>query len=470
MTVRTRFAPSPTGALHIGSARVALYAWLYARKMGGAFVLRIEDTDRERSTEAFTDAIIDGMRWLGLDWDEGPYHQMDRLDRYRAVADQLIAEGHAYRCYCSKERLDNLRAEQQANKIKTRYDGHCRDLRDSDPKKPHVIRFKNPQEGFVELQDAVHGTVRIQNKEMDDLVMIRTGGVPTYNFSVVVDDWDMRITHVIRGDDHLTNTPRQINILKALKAPIPHYAHLPLILGQDGQKLSKRHGATSVSQYKADGYLPQAMLNYLVRLGWSHGDQEIFSIEEMMAFFDLEHLSKSPATFDPDKLVWLNQHYLKTLPPMELDPAFKGQLTALGVSAAELAVCPLEAVIQAHRERAKTLKDMAEMSRYVFKSPVYNESVAAKFLTQDSLPIFGALMAAFEKIDDNAWSPENLHAAVQSVMATLGIGLGKVAQPLRVALTGDTASPSIDQTLALVGKKAVLARIKTAQKWINEKG
>ena len=466
--VRTRFAPSPTGVLHIGSVRAALYSWLYARKMGGSFILRIEDTDKERSTQAYTQAIIEGMEWLGLDWDEGPFHQTARFDRYRQVAQQWLDEGLAYRCYCSKERLDSLRAEQQAQKIKTRYDGHCRE-KTGDPTQPHVIRFKNPQTGVVEVPDAVHGVVRVQNKEMDDLILIRTDGDPTYNFTVVIDDADMQITHVIRGDDHLTNTPRQINMLKAWGAPIPQYAHLPLILGKDGQKLSKRHGATGVTEYRDAGYLPEALLNHLVRLGWSHGDQEIFSVKEMIEHFDLDHLSKSPAAFDIDKLTWLNQHYLKTLPSGILEPAFTAQLHTLGLTAADLQACSPARVIEVHRERAKTLKDMAEGSQYVYKKPDYNQNaeVAKKHLTLTSLPLLQALAQAFEGITAADWTPEVLHAAVQAVTAAQGVGFGKVAQPLRVALTGDTASPSIDQTLGLLSKEEALGRLKAAIKWVS---
>jgi glutamyl-tRNA synthetase len=437
--------------------------------MGGAFVLRIEDTDRERSTQAFTDAIIEGMRWLGLTWDEGPFHQTERLDRYRQVAQQWLEKGLAYRCYCSKERLEALRADQQAKKIKTRYDGHCRD-KQADLSKPHVIRFKNPQDGVVEVLDAVHGLVRVQNKEMDDLILIRTDGFPTYNFTVVIDDADMKITHVIRGDDHLTNTPRQINLLKALGAPIPQYAHLPLILGKDGQKLSKRHGATGVTEYRDAGYLPEALLNHLVRLGWSHGDQEIFSIEEMIAHFNLDHLSKSPAAFDLDKLTWLNQHYLKTLPLEIIEPPFKKQLSDLGLTENDFERCPVTRVIKVHRERAKTLKDMAQGSRYVYEIPAYeNNPVFEKHLSKVSLPILVALKDRFDAIPTADWIPEEIHRAVQEVTTAQALGFGKVAQPLRVAITGDTASPSIDQTLWLVGKTAVLQRLANAQEWITKK-
>jgi glutamyl-tRNA synthetase len=325
-TIRTRFAPSPTGYLHIGGARTALFSWLFARRHGGAFILRIEDTDLERSTPESIQAIIDGMAWLNLDYDEGPFYQMQRMDRYREVIQQLLDGGHAYRCYCSKERLDQLREAQMVDKQKPRYDGCCRDAQPNDSNAPHVIRFRNPLEGDVVFDDQVFGPIAVSNAELDDLIIARTDGTPTYNFTVVVDDWDMQITHVIRGTDHINNTPRQINILKALGAEVPQYAHVPMILGEDGKRLSKRHGAVSVLQYRDEGFLPEAVLNYLVRLGWSHGDQEVFSREEMMQLFDLEHVNKSPAAVNTEKLAWLNQHYLKEAEPASLVQPFEWQL------------------------------------------------------------------------------------------------------------------------------------------------
>lgn len=316
MKIKTRFAPSPTGYLHVGGARTALYSWLFARNLGGEFVLRIEDTDLERSTQAAIDAIMDGMNWLNLDWDEGPYFQTKRFDRYNAVIDEMLENGTAYKCYCSKERLEALREEQMANNEKPRYDGHCRDSHEHHAAdEPCVVRFRNPQEGSVIFDDQIRGPIEFSNDELDDLIIRRTDGSPTYNFCVVVDDWDMEITHVIRGEDHINNTPRQINILKALGAPVPVYAHVSMILGDDGKKLSKRHGAVGVMQYRDDGYLPEALLNYLVRLGWSHGDQEIFSRDEMKALFSLENVSKSASAFNTEKLQWLNHHYINTMDP-----------------------------------------------------------------------------------------------------------------------------------------------------------
>ena len=313
--VRTRFAPSPTGYLHVGGARTALYSWLYAKHNNGEFVLRIEDTDLERSTPEATAAIIEGMEWLNLPWEHGPYYQTKRFDRYNQVIDEMIEQGLAYRCYCTKDRLEELRHTQEQNKEKPRYDRHCLHDHSHSPDEPHVVRFKNPTEGSVVFDDAVRGRIEISNSELDDLIIRRTDGSPTYNFCVVVDDWDMGITHVVRGEDHINNTPRQINILKALGAPIPTYAHVSMINGDDGQKLSKRHGAVSVMQYRDDGYLPEALINYLVRLGWGHGDQEIFSREEMIKYFELDHVSKSASAFNTEKLQWLNQHYIRELPP-----------------------------------------------------------------------------------------------------------------------------------------------------------
>ena len=382
-TIRTRFAPSPTGYLHIGGARTALFSWLFARRHGGTFILRIEDTDLERSTPESVQAIMDGMAWLNLDYDEGPFYQMQRMDRYGEVLQQLLAEGHAYRCYCSKERLEQLRTDQQAAKQKPRYDGHCRHLNSQDVSAPHVIRFKNPEEGEVTFDDLVRGPITISNDELDDLIIARTDGTPTYNFTVVVDDFDMQITHVIRGDDHINNTPRQINILKALNATLPLYAHVPMILGGDGKRLSKRHGAVSVMQYKEDGYLPDALLNYLLRLGWSHGDQEVFSRDEMIALFDLEHINHAPAAFNEDKLQWLNQHYIKTDTPSSLSDLFSYQLDLLDINYDDSS---LAGIIAAQAERCKTLREMAEKSRYFFEDfEQYDEKAAQKNLTADSV-------------------------------------------------------------------------------------
>jgi len=379
MTIRTRFAPSPTGYLHVGGVRTALFSWLYARKHHGQFILRIEDTDRERSTQESVDAILEGMTWLGLHWDEGPFYQTQRFDRYREIIAQLLAEGKAYRCYCSKERLENLRNEQVARKEKPRYDGHCRHLTQVSTG-DYVVRFKNPETGEVVVGDLIKGAVIFQNRELDDLIIARTDGTPTYNFTVVVDDWDMRITHVIRGDDHLNNTPRQMNILAALGAELPQYAHLPMILGHDGQRLSKRHGAVSVTSYQEAGYLPEALLNYLVRLGWAHGDQEIFSIDEMINLFEIQQVNRAAAIFNPDKLLWLNQHYIKTGSPAKLATLLQSQLTRLSMDITQGPA--LTEVVTAQQERAKTLREMAENSRFFFTDTIeWDEKAVKKHLS-----------------------------------------------------------------------------------------
>lgn len=458
VTIRTRFAPSPTGYLHVGSARTALYCWLYAKNKQGTFILRIEDTDRERSTQEAVDAILQSMEWLGLDYAEGPFYQTHRFDRYKEVAEQLLQQGHAYRCYCSKERLEKLREDLTAAKLKPRYDGHCRDTA-GDPTQPHVIRFKNPTSGSVVFDDGVRGLVEISNDELDDLIIMRSDGTPTYNFTVVVDDADMKVDIVIRGEDHIANTPRQINILKALGAKIPQYAHIPMILGSDGKRLSKRHGAVSVMQYRDDGYLPHALLNYLVRLGWSHGDQEIFSMEEMISSFDLQHISKSPAAFNPEKLNWLNQHYMKTLPPAEVAKHLEWQMQRLGIDYSQGP--SLAAVVQAQAERVKTTLEMAERSKFFYCDLVtIDPDAAAKHLTKEVKPALRELHHLLQ--NQIVWSAAELHNIIVAVAAQFNMGLGKLAQPLRVAVTGNTVSPSIDVTLELIGKDRVLQRIDAA--------
>lgn len=476
MSIRTRFAPSPTGYLHVGSARTALYCWLYARKMGGQFILRIEDTDQERSTGEAIHAILDAMKWLGLTWDTGqePYRQMEHLERYNGVATELLDKGLAYRCTCSKERLEALRKQQLDNKEKPRYDGHCRDKNiPATSKDPFVVRFRNPDEGYVEFEDCVHGQMRIQNSELDDLVLLRSDrlpngfAVPTYNFGVVVDDWDMEITHVIRGDDHLGNTPRQINILKALGAPIPIYAHIPMILGSDGKRLSKRHGAVSVQHYREEGILPQALLNYLVRLGWSHGDQEIFSMEEMIELFDLKDINKAAAAFNTEKLLWLNQHYIKTTQPILQVPMFKEELKKiLDPEVLEAKNVPaFEKVIEAQQERAQTLKEMAEKSVYFYSDKIkIDKEAKEKQLTEEAKSYLKTLCDYFETISEQNWDRVAIHEAIGKTTETLSIKLGKLAQPLRVAVTGNTMSPPIDITLELIGKVRVIERIKEAIK------
>ena len=467
MSVRTRFAPSPTGFLHVGGARTALFCYLFARRHGGDFVLRIEDTDRERSTQESVDAILHGMDWLGLDYDEGPVYQTQRFDRYKEVIQDLLDRDLAYYCYCSRERLDALREEQKAAGLKPRYDGRCADGVVSQPEGVQpVVRFRNPKDGVVQFNDAVRGEVTISNTELDDLIIARADGTPTYNFTVVVDDLDMNITHVVRGDDHVNNTPRQINIMRALGASEPQFAHLPMILGPDGQRLSKRHGAVSVLQFRDDGYLPDALLNYLVRLGWSHGDQEVFSRAEMIGLFALGGVNKAAATFDMDKLGWLNQHYLKESAPESLTSAFEYQLQQMAVSPANGP--DLGEVIVAQRERAQTLREMAEQSVFYFQEPDgLDEGAAKKHLRPVAAEPLLALRARLADVSD--WQAETLGVVVNDTVEALELKLGKLAQPLRVALSGRAATPGIDITLALVGKERTLARIDSALAFIEER-
>ncbi|MGN6328389.1 MAG: glutamate--tRNA ligase [Rhodanobacter sp.] len=460
MTVRTRFAPSPTGFLHIGGARTALYCWLEARRRGGEFVLRIEDTDRERSTDAAVQAILDAMHWLGLDADDGPYYQTRRLDRYKQVADELVAAGKAYYAYETKAEIEAMREAAMKAGEKPRYNGYYRDrnepLRD-DPNR--VIRFRNPTEGSVVFEDKVKGRVEWANSELDDLVIFRSDGWPTYNFAVVVDDIDMGITEVIRGDDHVNNTPRQINIYKALGAKVPEFAHLPMILDKEGKKLSKRTSAVSVMEYRADGFLPHAILNYLVRLGWSHGDQEIFSREEMIALFDISDVNKAASRFDTEKLAWLNQHYLKTDEPRTLAAEFEWHLARAGI---DISQGPVPAdVIVALRDRVHTLKEMAERAK-IWYAPIteWDEKAVAKHLKNASAP--AVLEAAKTLLAECTWQPEPIHEVIAQVAAKLDLGMGKIAQPLRVAMTGTQVSPSIEHTIYLAGRAEALKRIDDA--------
>ncbi|MDB6097190.1 MAG: glutamyl-tRNA synthetase [Francisellaceae bacterium] len=458
MSVCTRFAPSPTGLLHLGSARTALYCWLYAKKMKGKFILRIEDTDRERSTQEAVDVILKGMAWLGLTADEGPIYQTQRFERYQEVANLLLKENKAYKCYCSKERLEALRETQLLKKEKPRYDGFCKNSIDI-PGQSFVIRFKNPKEGFVEINDCVRGLVKIENSELDDLIIYRSDNTPTYNFSVVIDDWDMKVTHVIRGDDHLSNTPRQINILKALNAPIPIYAHMPMILGDDGKKLSKRLGAASVLQYQEEGYLPEALLNCLVRLGWSHKDLEIFTIEQMINLFDIKDLNKSASAFNTEKLIWMNQYYIKNTHPEKMVPALAYQMKTLGIIIENGP--PLIQIIELQKDRVKTLKEMAENSQYFYKDELeYNLEAAQKFLNQEALPILNTLLVLLEKLTDESWLGKNIHECITSILEEFKIKMPALAQPIRVALTGNSNSPSIDKTMQVMGKSRTLKRIK----------
>ncbi|RUO33055.1 glutamate--tRNA ligase [Aliidiomarina soli] len=463
MSIVSRFAPSPTGYLHVGGARTALYSWLVAKAAGGKFILRIEDTDRERSTQPAIDAILEGMQWLGLDYDEGPYYQTQRFERYQQLIDRLLDEGKAYKCYCSIERLEKMREEQMAAGEKPRYDGACRD-QEEQPGKPYVIRFRNPQEGSVIFDDHVRGRIEFSNQELDDLIIARTDGTPTYNFCVVVDDWDMGITHVVRGEDHINNTPRQINILKALGAPVPEYAHVSMILGDDGKKLSKRHGAVSVMEYRDNGYLPQALLNYLVRLGWSHGDQEVFSVDEMIKLFKLSDINKAASAFNTEKLNWLNQHYMKSLPADEVATELAWHFNKLGVDTSDGPA--LTDIVSLQAERVKTLKEMAEISRYFFEQVTEFEAGAAK---KHLRPVAGAALALVrDKLADlTSWNQDGIQQAIQATCSELDIGMGKVGMPLRVAATGGGNSPSLDATLAALPQATVVARINLALEFIK---
>ena len=464
MTVKTRFAPSPTGYLHVGGARTALFSWLHARKHGGRFVLRIEDTDLERSTQESVNAILEGMTWLGLEYDEGPFYQTHRFDRYNEVIDELLAKGLAYRCNCSKERLENLREEQMAAKQKPRYDGHCRDQEVS-ADEPHVIRFRNPTEGEVTFTDLVRGKITVSNSELDDLIIRRSDGSPTYNLTVVVDDHDMGITQVIRGDDHINNTPRQINLYQSMGWDVPDFGHLPMILGDDGARLSKRHGAVSVMQYKEDGYLPEALLNYLVRLGWSHGDQEVFSVDEMIELFELESVNRAPSAFNTDKLRWLNAHYIKHGEPKHVARLLSVHLGDLGIDPAPEP--PLHEVVEAQCERANTLIELAEISQFYYTDfEEFDPKAAKKALKAAAVEPLTHVKGRLTELV--AWDRELIHQVVADSVTELGVGFGKVAMPLRVAVTGGAPSPDLDLTLKLVGREATLRRIDKAIAYIKE--
>ncbi len=460
MSVVTRFAPSPTGYLHIGGARTALFSWLHARQQGGQFVLRVEDTDRERSTAEANQAILDGMEWLGLDWDSGPVYQSERLERYREVVSAWLAEGLAYYCYRTKEELDALREAQMQRGEKPRYDGYWRDNDETPP--PGItpcIRFKNPLSGVVSFDDRVRGRVRVANEELDDLVIVRQDGTPTYNFCVVVDDYDMGVTDVVRGDDHVSNTPRQINMLRALGVEAPAYAHVPMILGHDGKRLSKRHGAVSVMQYEAEGYLPEALLNYLVRLGWSHGDQEIFSPEEMLELFDLSAVNNAPSTFNPSKLEWLNQQHLKRLEPNVVAQRLRRYIERAGLDPD--AGPDLERLVVAQRERSATLVDMVDSSRFLFEDfEAYDAKAQRKHLGPTAVEPLVEARTALAQL--GAWQADAIHAIVADIAERLDVGMGKVAQPLRVAVAGRAVSPPIDATLELLGQATTLERVDRA--------
>jgi len=459
MTVRTRFAPSPTGFLHIGGLRTALFCWLYARRHRGHFILRIEDTDLERSTAEAIQQIMDGLEWAGLDYDEGPFFQTKRFDRYQEAIEELLAEGKAYRCYCSKEELEQMRTQQIARGEKPRYDGRWRERTDSLPGVAPVVRFKNPLVGEVIVEDIVHGRVVFQNSELDDLIIARSDGTPTYNFCVVVDDMDMQITHVIRGDDHLNNTPRQQNMLLALGYKPPVYAHLPMILGSDGAKLSKRHGAVSVLEYRDQGFLPEAVLNYLVRLGWSHGDQEFFTIEEMQSLFDIADVNKSAAAFNFEKLAWLNQQHMMRAPAARVAPVLRWHLEREGVDIADEAM--LEHIVVSQRERAKTVREMAQSSVFFFRAPAtYDEKAVRKHITAEVPGLLAEAAVALEELAE--WNAPAIHELISGVASAKGVSLGKLAQPIRLAVCGGTVSPPIDATLAILGKPETLSRLARA--------
>ncbi|UCH41531.1 MAG: glutamate--tRNA ligase [Gammaproteobacteria bacterium] len=463
--IKTRFAPSPTGVLHVGGARTALFCWLFSKKMGGKFVLRIEDTDLERSTPESVQAILDGMAWLGLDPDEGPYYQTKRFERYREVIEQLLEQGHAYYCQCSKQRLEELRESQMAAKQKPRYDGCCRDLGlKPDAGKPMVVRFRNPGEGIVSFDDHVKGEISVSNAELDDLIIERSDGSPTYNLSVVVDDMDMGITHVLRGDDHVNNTPRQINILRALGAPVPEYAHVPMILGDDGKRLSKRHGAVGVMEYFDAGYLPQAMLNYLVRLGWSYGDQEIFTRQEMTDYFSLDALNKSPSSFNSEKLNWINQQYLMSLPLDEIVTLVMQRLDRLEIDYDRS--IDLAPIVDLYRQRVVTINELVDSIDYCFRDfESYDEKAAARALKLPALEPLQRAQVLFTELE--SWDAVSIHAVIQQITKELDVGMGKVGQPLRVAVTGGSFSPPIDQTLELLGRQRSIARVARAIDYVT---
>jgi glutamyl-tRNA synthetase len=459
--VRTRFAPSPTGFLHLGGARTALFSWAYARRFGGTFILRIEDTDIERSTPAAVEAILDGMAWLELGFDEGPFYQTRRMDRYREVIATMVADDRAYHCYCSPVELEQMREAQRARGEKPRYDGRWR----PEPGKAlplvptgvkPVVRFRNPEHGSVQWHDLVKGDISISNRELDDLIIARADGTPTYNFCVCVDDWEMRITHVIRGDDHVNNTPRQINILEALGAELPAYAHVPMILGPDGEKLSKRHGAVSVMQYDEQGYLPEAVINYLARLGWSHGDEEIFSREQLVQWFDAEHISHSPAQWDPKKLNWLNSHYIKHSEDARLAALVAPRIRALG---GEIAGAPLEGVVALLKDRAETLVQLAQSALLFYRPYHLDTALRDAHLTATIRPVLDEFLNQTSAAD---WTRQSIGTAINTLMGKHGLKMPQIAVPLRVLTTGQTQTPSVDAVLELIGHETVTERIRAA--------
>lgn len=456
MSVRTRFPPSPTGLLHIGGARTALFNWLYTRRHGGRMVLRIEDTDRERSTQESVQAIFDGLEWLNLDYDEGPYYQTGRMDRYREVIQGLLDNDAAYHCYCSREELERMREEQRAKGIKPRYDGRCRHRQAPGPGGSPVVRFRNPLAGSVVVNDLIRGRIVFSNDELDDLIIARSDGTPTYNLTVVVDDVDMEISHVIRGDDHINNTPRQINIIQALGAPVPLYAHVPMILGPDGKRMSKRHGAVGVMEYREQGLLPHAVLNYLARLGWSHGDDELFSVDELVKLFDLDAVHKSSAVFDWEKLLWVNYEHMKRSSVDDLREHARYHFDKAGIAIDEQP--NWRQVLEVNRDRSKTLVELVERSAFFFREVSEYDDKALKKHVRGAAPrILARLNEALRSLED--WTTEAIHEQVHGVASELEVGLGKVAQPLRVAVAGTAVSPPIDATLAILGREETIRRI-----------
>jgi glutamyl-tRNA synthetase len=466
-TVRTRFAPSPTGFLHIGGARTALFAWAFARHHGGTFILRIEDTDVERSTPEAVQAILDGMAWLGLAHDEGPFYQMKRMDRYREVIGQMLAAGTAYHCWSTPAELDAMREAQRARGDKPRYDGRWRPehrarlgLVPPADAKP-VVRFRNPDDGDVAWDDLVKGPISIGNAELDDFVIARSDGTPTYNFCVCVDDWDMRITHVIRGDDHVNNTPRQINVLRALGAALPRYGHVPMIHGPDGQKLSKRHGAVSVMQYDADGYLPEAVINYLARLGWSHGNEEVFGREQLVSWFDGTHLSHSPSQFDVDKLKWLNAHYLKALPDAVLAEGTAARLRGRGVATDAPGAPDLAAACALFKDRAATLEELADLAEMLWVDPAHSNPALAEALAAQTKPeAVPAIAGLADRLASCEWSKAGIAAAIKETLGAHGVKMPQLAVPVRLKVFGRAQTPSVDAMLALMPRETVLARLR----------
>lgn len=466
MNVRTRFAPSPTGDLHIGGARTALFNWLFARHSGGKFILRIEDTDVARSTQASTQGILDAMTWLGMDWDEGPYYQSERISLYQEASEKLLREGKAYRCYCTPEELDAKREAALRAGRKPKYDRTCLGRKSPPLNRPFTIRFLSPDEGKTVVEDLIQGRVEFDNAELDDLILLRSDGLPTYNFSVVVDDGTMGITHVIRGNDHLNNTPRQIQIYRALDYPLPKFGHVSMILGPDKKKLSKRHGAPSVMEYKKMGYLPQAVVNYLVRLGWSYGDQEEFTLKELIEKFSLEAIGRSPAAINPSKLDWLNSEYIKKTELNELVEMVRPFMEEKGYFTSDQEF--LRKVVLSLRERVKTLVELAEQSAFYFSNEVtYEEKASNKFLNKETLPIFEEILQSLSQ--ESVLNRASSHRLIHQISEVRGEPLVKIAQPLRVALTGKTASPPIDEVMEILGKERVIQRVQRARRYINDK-